>query len=261
MSSKKFVASEIDGVSPGCVFSFSASFLFLYPEIEMKILGLLQQSSGSFPFQRDRGLDFEDCRSGVPPYSRWSHPSPSLHLFFFFITFFDIHLTTYSSSFQRRQSRGYVAKARKRDWKKCFPCASDDDYNDLMEKSHELPPLNVSKFRIGTIRFKSKQSHAANNGLDIALTLLEPIKEQFFLFFPMLTSTWYLKPFTIGPENLFHHGREGDLYGHESLLKVIKEVDVVISTMGHALLADQTKIIAAIKEVGANIKKQQLLPM
>ncbi|GMH20895.1 hypothetical protein Nepgr_022737 [Nepenthes gracilis] len=53
----------------------------------------------------------------------------------------------------------------------------------------------------------------------------------------------------------------GDLYDHESLLKAIKEVDVVISTVGHALLADQTKIIVAIKEAGANIKKQQLLPM
>ncbi|GMH02774.1 hypothetical protein Nepgr_004613 [Nepenthes gracilis] len=47
----------------------------------------------------------------------------------------------------------------------------------------------------------------------------------------------------------------GDLYDHESLLKAIKEVDVVISTVGHALLADQTKIIAAIKEAGANIKR------
>ncbi|GMH26159.1 hypothetical protein Nepgr_028002 [Nepenthes gracilis] len=57
-----------------------------------------------------------------------------------------------------------------------------------------------------------------------------------------------------------HGFQTGDLYDHESLLKAIKEVDVVISTVGHALLADQTKIIAAIKEAGANIK-QQLLPM
>ncbi|XP_042488571.1 phenylcoumaran benzylic ether reductase POP1-like [Macadamia integrifolia] len=42
----------------------------------------------------------------------------------------------------------------------------------------------------------------------------------------------------------------GDLYDHESLVKAIKQVDVVISTVGHAQLADQVKIIAAIKEAG-----------
>lgn len=46
---------------------------------------------------------------------------------------------------------------------------------------------------------------------------------------------------------------QGDLYNHESLVKAIKQVDVVISTVGALQLADQTKIIAAIKEAG-NIK-------
>ncbi|XP_057964689.1 phenylcoumaran benzylic ether reductase POP1 [Malania oleifera] len=46
----------------------------------------------------------------------------------------------------------------------------------------------------------------------------------------------------------------GDLYDHESLVKAIKQVDVVISTVGHAQLADQAKIIAAIKEAG-NVKR------
>ncbi|XP_059636718.1 phenylcoumaran benzylic ether reductase Betv6 [Cornus florida] len=46
----------------------------------------------------------------------------------------------------------------------------------------------------------------------------------------------------------------GDLYDHESLVKAIKQVDVVISTVGHMQLADQVKIIAAIKEAG-NIKR------
>ncbi|XP_057975726.1 phenylcoumaran benzylic ether reductase Betv6 [Malania oleifera] len=46
----------------------------------------------------------------------------------------------------------------------------------------------------------------------------------------------------------------GDLYDHESLVKAIKQVDVVISTVGHMQLADQTKIIAAIKEAG-NVKR------
>ncbi|OIT04017.1 PREDICTED: isoflavone reductase-like protein [Nicotiana attenuata] len=42
----------------------------------------------------------------------------------------------------------------------------------------------------------------------------------------------------------------GDLYDHESLVKAIKQVDVVISTLGMMQLADQVKIIAAIKEAG-----------
>ncbi|KAK3026992.1 hypothetical protein RJ639_041753 [Escallonia herrerae] len=46
----------------------------------------------------------------------------------------------------------------------------------------------------------------------------------------------------------------GDLYDHESLVKAIKQVDVVISTVGHAQLGDQGRIVAAIKEAG-NVKR------
>jgi len=46
----------------------------------------------------------------------------------------------------------------------------------------------------------------------------------------------------------------GDLYDKESLLKAIKQVDVVISTVGHGQIADQVLIISAIKEAG-NIKR------
>ncbi|KAK6938837.1 NmrA-like domain [Dillenia turbinata] len=45
----------------------------------------------------------------------------------------------------------------------------------------------------------------------------------------------------------------GDLNDHESLVKAAKQVDVVISTVG-AQIADQVKLIAAIKEAG-NIKR------
>ncbi|KAH9656748.1 Phenylcoumaran benzylic ether reductase 1 [Citrus sinensis] len=51
----------------------------------------------------------------------------------------------------------------------------------------------------------------------------------------------------------------GDVLNHESLVKAIKQVDVVISTVGHALLADQVKIIAAIKEAG-NVKPGATAP-
>ena len=46
---------------------------------------------------------------------------------------------------------------------------------------------------------------------------------------------------------------QGDLYDHDGLVKAIKQVDVVISTVGFTQIADQTKIIAAIKEAG-NVK-------
>ncbi|KAK7367367.1 hypothetical protein VNO80_09379 [Phaseolus coccineus] len=46
----------------------------------------------------------------------------------------------------------------------------------------------------------------------------------------------------------------GDLYDHESLVKALKEVDVVISTLGGQQIDDQVKLIAAIKEAG-NIKR------
>ncbi|XP_052201883.1 phenylcoumaran benzylic ether reductase Betv6 [Diospyros lotus] len=46
----------------------------------------------------------------------------------------------------------------------------------------------------------------------------------------------------------------GDLNDHESLVRAIKQVDVVISTVGSLQLADQVKIIAAIKEAG-NVKR------
>ncbi|XP_068637834.1 phenylcoumaran benzylic ether reductase Betv6-like [Aristolochia californica] len=42
----------------------------------------------------------------------------------------------------------------------------------------------------------------------------------------------------------------GDMYEHGSLVKAMKQVDVVISTVGFLQLADQTKIIDAIKEAG-----------
>ena len=40
---------------------------------------------------------------------------------------------------------------------------------------------------------------------------------------------------------------------HESLVKAIKQADVVISTVGSMQILDQTKIISAIKEAG-NVK-------
>ncbi|KAJ1428213.1 NmrA-like domain [Sesbania bispinosa] len=46
----------------------------------------------------------------------------------------------------------------------------------------------------------------------------------------------------------------GDIHDHESLVKAIKQVDVVISTVSYMHLPDQFKIISAIKEAG-NVKR------
>ncbi|CAH1444859.1 unnamed protein product [Lactuca virosa] len=46
----------------------------------------------------------------------------------------------------------------------------------------------------------------------------------------------------------------GDLYDHASVVRAVKQVDVVISTVGPAQFGDQVKIIAAIKAAG-NVKK------
>ncbi|GAB4847447.1 Eugenol synthase 1 [Ancistrocladus abbreviatus] len=43
---------------------------------------------------------------------------------------------------------------------------------------------------------------------------------------------------------------QGDIYDNESLVEAIKQVDVVISVVGRGQVADQVKIIAAIKEAG-----------
>lgn len=43
------------------------------------------------------------------------------------------------------------------------------------------------------------------------------------------------------------------MYEHESLVRAIKQVDVVISAVGYAQLNDQDRILAAIKEAG-NVK-------
>ena len=44
---------------------------------------------------------------------------------------------------------------------------------------------------------------------------------------------------------------QGDIYDHNSLVKAIKQVDVVVSAVGGEAVPDQVKIIQAIKEVGS----------
>lgn len=63
----------------------------------------------------------------------------------------------------------------------------------------------------GTMRFKAEQGHGANNGLDIAVRLLEPIKEQFpelsYADFYQLAGVVAVEV-TGGPDVPFHPGRQ-----------------------------------------------------
>ncbi|KAG6571908.1 Serine/threonine-protein kinase TOR, partial [Cucurbita argyrosperma subsp. sororia] len=71
-----------------------------------------------------------------------------------------------------------------------------------------------------------------------------------------LESSSWRRALNIRPCSRCHRFRsyQGDLYNHSSLVKAIKEVDVVISTVGAGQLADQEKLISAIKEAG-NVKR------
>jgi len=51
---------------------------------------------------------------------------------------------------------------------------------------------------------------------------------------------------------------QGDINDHETLVKAIKQVDIVICAAGRLLIEDQVKIIKAIKEAG-NVKVRQFV--
>lgn len=48
---------------------------------------------------------------------------------------------------------------------------------------------------------------------------------------------------------------KGDLYDQASLVSAVKGADVVISVLGSFQIADQTRLIDAIKEAGSNVKR------
>nr|ACN60159.1 cytosolic ascorbate peroxidase [Tamarix hispida] len=108
----------------------------------------------------------------------------------------------------------------------------------------------------GTMRHKAEQGHAANNGIDIAVRLLEPLKEQF----PILSYADFYQlagvvavEVTGGPEVPFHPGRpdkeeppqEGRLpdatKGCDHLRQVfvkqmgLSDKDIVVLPGGHTL--------------------------
>ncbi|CAN1249423.1 L-ascorbate peroxidase, cytosolic [Linum perenne] len=67
----------------------------------------------------------------------------------------------------------------------------------------------------GTMRYSAELAHAANNGLDIAIRLLEPIKEQFpnitYADFYQLAGVVAVE-ITGGPDVPFHPGREVSVF-------------------------------------------------
>jgi L-ascorbate peroxidase len=101
----------------------------------------------------------------------------------------------------RRKLRGFIAD------KKCAPLM-------LRLAWHSAGTFDVKTKTggpFGTMKHKEELAHAANNGLDIAVRLLEPIKEQF----PILSYADFYQlagvvavEVTGGPDVPFHPGRE-----------------------------------------------------
>ncbi|KAJ6804673.1 L-ascorbate peroxidase 2, cytosolic [Iris pallida] len=101
----------------------------------------------------------------------------------------------------KKKLRGFIAE------KKCAPLM-------LRLAWHSAGTFDVNSKTggpFGTMRHKAELGHGANNGLDIAVKLLEPIKEQFpiisYADFYQLAGVVAVEV-TGGPEVPFHPGRE-----------------------------------------------------
>ena len=101
----------------------------------------------------------------------------------------------------KKKLRGFIAE------KKCAPLM-------LRIAWHSAGTFDVGSKTggpFGTMRHKAELAHGANNGLDIAVRLLEPIKEQFSILsyadFYQLAGVVAVEV-TGGPEVPFHPGRE-----------------------------------------------------
>ncbi|KAK8303275.1 hypothetical protein V6Z11_D04G139900 [Gossypium hirsutum] len=106
--------------------------------------------------------------------------------------------------------------------KKCYPTVSEEYKKAVQKCKRKLRGLIAEKHcapiilrlatggPFGTIRHRDELAHEANSGLDIAVRLLEPVKEQF----PILSYADYYQlagivavEVTGGPEIPFHPGR------------------------------------------------------
>ncbi|OAY51691.1 L-ascorbate peroxidase, cytosolic isoform X2 [Manihot esculenta] len=101
----------------------------------------------------------------------------------------------------RRKLRGFIAE------KGCAPLMLRIAWHSA--GTYDVKTNTGGPF--GTMRHAAEQGHAANNGLDIAVRLLEPIKEQF----PILSYADFYQlagvvavEITGGPDIPFHPGRE-----------------------------------------------------
>ncbi|KAL0338394.1 UNVERIFIED_CONTAM: L-ascorbate peroxidase 2, cytosolic [Sesamum angustifolium] len=96
----------------------------------------------------------------------------------------------------------------------------------------------------GTIRHPAELSHEANNGLDIAVRLLEPVKQQF----PILSYADFYQlagvvavEVTGGPEIPFHAGRQVNLSTsyYDNQLNEIGKLRPLEEVFGHMGLSDK----------------------
>ncbi|OAY37928.1 L-ascorbate peroxidase, cytosolic isoform X1 [Manihot esculenta] len=106
----------------------------------------------------------------------------------------------------KKKLRGFIAE------KGCAPLMLRIAY--VVSRWHSAGTYDVKTKTggpFGTMRHAAEQGHAANNGLDIAVRLLEPIKQQFpilaYADFYQLAGVVAIE-ITGGPEVPFHPGRE-----------------------------------------------------
>ncbi|KAG9129581.1 hypothetical protein Leryth_014436 [Lithospermum erythrorhizon] len=146
----------------------------------------------------------------------------------------------------RRKLRGFIAE------KGCAPLMLRIGWHSA--GTYDQATKSGGPF--GTMRFKNEQCHGANNGIEIAVKLLEPIKEQF----PILSyadiyqlAAVVAVEITGGPDVPFHPGREdkqecpkeGRLpdatKGNDHLREVfckqmgLSDADIVVLSGGHTL--------------------------
>ena len=146
----------------------------------------------------------------------------------------------------RRKLRGFIAE------KNCAPLMLRLAWHSA--GTYDVTTKTGGPF--GTMRHKAEQGHAANNGLEIAVRLLEPLKEQFPIIsygdFYQLAGVVAVEV-TGGPDVPFHPGRqdkeepplEGRLpdatQGHDHLRDVfvkhmgLNDKDIVALSGGHTL--------------------------
>ncbi|GMP50540.1 hypothetical protein CsSME_00017115 [Camellia sinensis var. sinensis] len=126
----------------------------------------------------------------------------------------------------KRKLRGLIAE------KKCAPLILRLAWHSA--GTYDVKTKTGDPF--GTIKHPAELAHEANNGLDIAVRLLEPIKEQFLILsyadFYQLVGIVAVEV-TGGPDIPFHPGRQVSVISslHEKIINDLNSCDVCVNVL------------------------------